>query len=164
MSGLIINPYAIDTGSPATSVARWRLLNLTTTNSPITDGAAAIAELEFRETPGGANVATGGTASASNSYPGLPASNAFDGNPSTLWGTNGGAGANSTIAYQCPAPVSINEISMTARGDAAGYGVSQTPRSLRVQSSPDGTTWTTEWTVADTGAWADGETKVFTRP
>lgn len=142
----------------------WRMVVLSTTNSPVTDGAASMAEMTYRSIPGGANIATGGVASASNTYPGLSASNAFDGNPSTLWGTASGNGAGSWIKYEFTSPVSVSEVTVTARNDAPNYGVSQTPRSFRIERSDDNSTWTTEWTVSDTGAWANGQTKTFTRP
>lgn len=151
-------------GGPATTVRYWRLFILTTANSPIADNAASLSEMTYRDTPGGSNIATSGAATASDSFSGLSPSNAFDGNPATLWGTNAGMAPNSWLKYAFPVPVSVAEVTITARGDAANYGVSQTPKSFRIESSPDNSTWTTEWTVADAGAWSDGQTKTFTRP
>ena len=149
---------------PGATVRYWRVFILTTTNSPITDNAASMAEMTYRSTPGGSNIATGGTASASNTFSGLSPANAFDGNPATIWGTNSGAGPNSWLKYAFASDVSVAEVTITARNDAPNYGVSQTPRSFRIESSPDNSNWTTEWSVSDAGAWTNGQTKIFTRP
>lgn len=160
---MLIDAYRFGS-APVTSAQYWRLFILSTANSPISDNAASLAEMTYRSTPGGSNIATGGAATASDSYPGLPPSNAFDGNPATLWGTNAGMAPNSWLKYAFASAVSVAEVTITARGDAPNYGVSQTPKSFRIESSPDNVTWSTEWTVADAGAWSDGETKTFTRP
>lgn len=150
-------------GGGGTTVAYWRIAILSIANAPISTSSSSFAEMAYRSTPGGSNIATGGTATASTQFSGAyPASNAFDGNPATIWNSSVGFAAG-WVRYQFPSPVSIAEVTLTARTDT-NYGVSQTPNSFRIESSPDGVTWTTEWTVASTGAWADGETKTFTRP
>lgn len=71
-----------------------------------------IVEVELRESVGGPNVATGGTASASSvfetTFPSVfPAANAFDANPNTHWGSqyvggqarSGGAGARAATEF-----------------------------------------------------------------
>lgn len=129
-------------------------------------GAYSLVELILRDTPGGSNVATGGTASgSSNAIGGYPASRAFDGT------TAGGDGqcyattavyGSSYIQYDFGVGNSydIAEIVVYPRND--GFQ-GQTPELLRVMSSNDGTTWADEW-VGHATAWGAGTAQTFTKP
>lgn len=158
MSGPLGHHGVLMTGAQAPK-SRWRILITATGESP---HIPVVGEVEMRASPGGANLAVGGTASASSVYPGGSASWAFNGNGGvTAW-----AAANTSLpqwlAYQFSAPVSINQLAITAQNDAR-WAYQQSPRTFTVQSSVDGSTWINEW-VVDAGAFTAGQTKVFTRP
>lgn len=110
----------------------WRLANMdvasTTPTSPV-----QIAEIQFRETAGGANLATGGTAFASEGTP----ANAFDNNPTTVWA--GTKNLSPTIGYDFGTPVFIREFTIRPGTSVTN---NRTPYQFDLQWSDDGTTWT----------------------
>lgn len=116
-----------------------------------------ISEIEFRESSGGTDVATGGTATASEEYSAsFAASKAFDDDAATQWVSSDDVYPN-WIQYQFPAAVSIVEYAMKARSDAAD-GM---PLAWMMEVSSDGASWVTLDT--QTGIkWTNGEQKVFT--
>lgn len=105
-----------------------------------------IAEMTFRSTPNGVQIATGGTPIQSGNYDaaGIPA-NAFDGNAATYWESQKGtAGADIWIGYDFGTPVSVAEIGITAH---ASYSTNERPTQGFVQYSDDGTSWSYAWSV-----------------
>lgn len=145
-------------GSKHGSHAHWRLFLMNPG-----DTAVSVAEAQFRATPGGADQATGGTASASSTFSGFPASNAFDNDTGTLW-NNSASGANrrwAWLRYQFAAPVEVAEVALTMRND--GF-IATAPQHFAVQYSDDGTVWTTAWMVLGETGWSLGETRVYTDP
>ncbi len=86
------------------------------------------------------NVATGGAASASSANSGQPATNAFDQNPSTLWGINGSTG---WLQYQFPSGTSykITQYQVTSAYSTGNLG-NQAPSAWQLLGSNDGTNWT----------------------
>lgn len=149
---MIVAParFAAAGGGGPTST-QWRL-NIT---AKYTSGNwTSIKDMQFRSTPGGSNIATGGTASASVNNGGAnPASNAFDGNAATQWQT-GTATLPQWIQYTFASPVTVEQVSITQ----ATLG--DNPVTFDVQYH-NGTTWVTYWSVFGTG-WNSGTTRVFT--
>ena len=134
----------------------WRVYYTATS-----DGWAAIAEIAMHTTVGGGNVISGGTASASSSFSGFPASSAIDSNASTAWASNG-AVLPSWWEYDFGAGVTkdIVEFVVTARtGTAAGESGS----AFQLQFSDDNSTWTTAWSWTGV-SWTSGQTQTFAVP
>lgn len=129
----------------------WRLnVNLNNGSSGL-----AVAELVLRTTPGGAQAATGGTASSPNS--GTPA-NAFDGNVGTWWNPGVVAGQ---LQYQFASAVDIVEYALTARNDSTSF-IGDTPRAWTLEYSDNGSAWTVADAVRNQGPWTLGESRTFT--
>lgn len=97
-----------------------------------------IREIEFRATIGGADQASGGTASGSTGTT-AAASLAFDNSvansTSTHWAASHSAYAQSWIAYDFGAPVTVKQWAI------APNSVNFEPRVHGIQYSDDGTTW-----------------------
>lgn len=111
--------------------------------------------VEMRESKGGANAATGGTASASSEYDTIVtkylAVDAFQPYAGTgsrsRWQTYSSDAPPTTnfpawLRYQFAAPVDIEEVTMTG---VAGTGGAAMPRRFSLQYSDDGTNWTTKY-------------------
>lgn len=143
-------PYPAST-TPTSS--QWRL-NFTAKQIAAT--LCAVAECQMRGSVGGANLATGGTPSASTTGGGLVAANAFDGNASTKWSASSTAVPQQLI-YTFGSAVTIEEVVLTA---PTTYN--DTPISFDVQYD-NGSTWVTYWSVDYTGVWASGTSKTFAR-
>jgi hypothetical protein len=130
-----------------------------------TSRAISCAILEFRSTPGGANIATGGTPLASAILSGTyPASNAFNGDGATFWISSNAIGDYGTqwIGYDFGSPVIVKEISWAKRPDS--FGQSEALLLGAVQYSDDGSTWFTSWAFTTPATWPTGaETRVFTK-
>lgn len=110
--------------------AYWRIRGLRGT------GNAQFSKIEFRETIGGANVATGGTAFASTEFSSsYVAAYAFNENNADFWAAVGSVGQ--WIAYHFPTPVEPAEIAMRVGDTATSYW-----RFAAVDWSDDGVTWT----------------------
>ena len=121
-----------------------------------------VAGIEFRTSPGGANVATGGTPIASDNA-GI-SSRAFDGDPETFWNGSNGAPYNYVtapdwIGYQFATAVDIQEVQLTARNSSL-YAPLQTTMWGYIESSDNGSSWTTEATFA-TSVYGAGESKLL---
>jgi len=124
------------------------------------------AEMELRESVGGADVSGAGTASAMSETE-HPASNLFDNNTATLWGTyddsfyphdecwvqyDFGSGNNKDI----------KQITWTNRND--GY-LGEEPWGFFILCSDNGSDWGIAWADFDEdnwSAWAGGETRTYT--
>lgn len=111
--------------------------------------AIYLSEVEMRAVAGGANLCSGGTASASSASSGS-AANAFDGSTSTFWGT----GSFPTVPgvwlrYSFAAPVDIVQVVLKSYSVAPEYA----PRSCDIQWSDDGTTWTTLFSASGMTNW-----------
>lgn len=147
-------------GSPHGSHLYWRLAIDGVQNSAV---AAAVGEVEFRATPGGADLCSGGTATADAIFSGsYPASNAFDNNDATLWSsTNKGSFNTAWLKYQFAAPVSVAEVAVKARSDGFSH---TSPREIKVQWSDDNVVWTTAWSIENQTSWSVSQLRVFTDP
>lgn len=141
----------------STAHTYWRI-NITANG---TSGAPTLATLEFHTKVGGTQAATGGTAIASGTDgTGDTAANAFDTDGSTKW--MGNTPNTGWLGYQFPAPVTVAEVAITNRSDFSYYDAA--PHAFDVQSSDDGTTWTTVWSVTAAPWSAQAMTQTFTNP
>lgn len=165
-------------GSPQTAPAAippvmaphryWRLY-ITANNGDVS--ACSITELEMFTSRGGANVATGGTASANNFRASMPPAEAFDANYFDVTGTTGSTWgtlscvANETnwIQYDFGAgnDKGIVGIKMSAR---VSPFQTQTPKDFVVQYSDDGVTWANAWDVINANGWTGSEQRSFYHP
>lgn len=131
----------------------WRI-NVTANDGSAT--AVEIAEVQMHTSIGGADACTGGTASASTSGGGA-ASNAFDDNAATKWGTTS-SNVTGWIAYQFASAVDIVEYSI----QAFTSNLTRAPKAWSFEYSDDGSSWTpVETREAQTG-WTTGQTRTFT--
>ena len=142
------------------SALYWRL-NITAGNSAY---VRAI-EIEFHSTIGGSTICTGGTAIASTSFSGQPASGAFDGiinnTPINRW-TSSGAALPQWIGYQLPTAADVVEIKVC--GDTTPPTPSQAILTFTLQSSPDGVTWADAWRPITQVTWPAATFLTFTAP
>lgn len=134
---------AVWVGGAGTSFGKhsyWRVL--VTANSG-DDRFVHIAEMVMQEV-NGVQAATGGTALQSGNYAGNPATNAFDGNPTSVWKSQSGsvAARNIWLGYQFTAPVEIKQITF---GNYNGYENDEWMTAGVVQYSDDGAAWTDAW-------------------
>lgn len=142
-----------------TTFRYWRLR--IDTPGTQTASLSTLAEIQFRETVGGADATTGGTASASQNDFSSVAASAFDNNAATWWGSDTTPSGDAVwIKYDFGAGNEkwIEEYTVQAR---SGGERIQTPRAFALQYSEDDVSWTT----ADTRSaltWSAGETKTFT--
>lgn len=115
--------------------------------------------IQFRETAGGPNAATGGTATASSTYSGYSIAAAFAG--TGPYASNGGAPQWVAYDFGPGNLVNITEVAWQSRTD--GY-TEQTPNVVDLQYSDDGITYVQQGLSYGFGAqsaWAVGETKLF---
>lgn len=117
--------------APAAAHKYWRIEPRSPTNYYI-----KIAEIEMRESIGGADVCADGVASASSTWAANVPANAFDNNNSTYW-ESGVAGSGHWIQYAFPDPKAIVEV-VIRNGDAGAEILDE----FDVRYSDDGVTWT----------------------
>jgi hypothetical protein len=140
---------------------RWRL-NITNTVGG--SNFAQFAELEWRSTPSGSDLTSPASADGGNPFSTQNQSNSlsvYDNSAGTTWSASlhPSVGTPAIIGYRFATQVDIHEVAITC----AGTG--DVPKTFDVQYLDPATgTWTTSWSVADSGTWAFGETKVFTKP
>lgn len=117
----------------------WRVFVTNGTGVSVIAGSL----VEFRDTVGGTNLCTGGTADCSSFFGGFPASNAFDGVSSDAWAAQNNT--NEWLSYDFGSGVSydIIEVGWACR---SGF-VSQGAIICIVQSSDDNATWNNEWNM-----------------
>ena len=96
-------------------------------------------EVQFRETPTGPNLATGGTPMAGGAYPGYQPGTAFDGANWTAFSSWNDFPDNEWIGYEFAEPVAVNHFLHWTR---EGYP-EQSPRGGWLEWSDDGEEWTT---------------------
>ena len=138
----------------------WRLVVGTNASGTGT----AIAEVNFYASVGSTtNVATGGTASASTTYSGYPASNAFDGSATTFWSSNG-VNAGEYIQYGLGVGYSsaVYGVKLTARPDVS---YTQAPVTCLLEYSDDGSTFSPAYAVLFAPWYVAGQAQVaYYRP
>ena len=86
------------------------------------------------------NLALSATMTASSSYSGFPATNANDGNTSTYWESEDGAGYPQTLTAELPQSMSLGSVTLTLPPATAWSTRTET---LSVLGSNNGSTWTT---------------------
>lgn len=123
-----------------------------------------LAEFVLRSVSGGANIATGGTATASSEFPANPASLAFDGNTATIYASADGAVSPQWLQYAIPsAGVTVVEFVLTS-GDTAARAA-RAPKDFTISRSINGgVNWTTVKTVAGEPAWGITESRTYSIP
>lgn len=140
-----------------TARKHWGLLLLP---RPGSGSGVAVAEVEMRAAPGGADQCVGGTPGGSTTS-GNPAANAFDNAASTLW-HHGSAGSGQRLSYEFATPVEIVEVAITLPGSAATYpGATFGPSAVWLQWSDDGVTWQFGQGATDLSTFGNGQTAVL---
>jgi len=141
----------------AVSVAKyWRIYIVANNGNPT---YVALAEIEMRSTPGGADLCNGGTIFASSYLDGASApANAFDNNSATIWATAGGQATPSYIGYVFAGEESVNEVAITGRPSAYA---NQLPRTFYVERSFDNEEWERVAYIPNSSSWGNTETRVF---
>jgi hypothetical protein len=136
----------------------WALL---VTAKPGSGNGTGIAELQMRTSVGGAQAATGGTASGTSSF-GHVAANAFDGSSSTIWHNAATGGVGVRLSYEFATPVSLVEMRVESPGSGTAFpGTTYGPSAMWVQWSDDGTTWVFGSGHQDGSVLASGDTLTF---
>ena len=149
-------PIAVVTAVPH---RYWRI-NITAVNGNLT--SVSLANLELYTAIPGANIASGGTASASSVFAGIyVASLAFNSQLNDFW--NSAAGAPQWLAYDFGAGNEKAIVSVGLHG-RDGPAADQMPKDFDVQYSDNGSTWTTEWSVTNQTSWIPGQFRKFDKP
>lgn len=144
--------------APPSAVSYWRIMIAEVQAGTVS--SVSIGEIEMRATVGGADQCAGGTASASTTFSGFPASQAFDNDPNTRWASN--ANMRAWIQYEFPAPVDVAQI-LIRSPDAGNYASGQMPREFSLQWSSDGVTFKNAYIAPTQGsAWAASTDNLFT--
>lgn len=119
-------------------------------------GASVVAtrEIELRETGGGPDVTSGGTASASSQN--YPPANAFDGVTGNLWQSS--AAAPQWIAYDFGSGVA-KDITEFVWSSTPTPG--QQPSSMQLEWSDDGAAWNLAFAHTSVAAWSADEIRIF---
>lgn len=158
--GIKVNNPAGGGGTETASARYWRIR---VTDSHSTDTIFTnFSEIQFRATVGGADQATGGTASASSVLSGNVSSRAFDDDNATQWISNSGEAGPQWIAYDFGDEVDVKEIYL--RPGSNGTLAARGPRDFDVQYSSDGGSWTTLDTITGEAAWSASESRTYTLP
>jgi hypothetical protein len=135
------------TSVPITTHVYWRVLFI----QGGSDGGSevAIGSLQMFNASG-TSLASGGTPSASSTFSGLPASNAFDTDATTAWNCGGSAlaTADQWLQYQFSSPVNVSLVMIQPWATVAN----KNPTNLKVQYSDNGSSWI-DATTAKTPAW-----------
>ena len=138
----------------------WRIRSLKIQGNGASDNFA-LREVEMRAYPGGSDQCSGGTALSDSDYDGTaPKANAFDNSTSTIWSSATGSFGNHWIGYDFGTPVNVNEVFINSRTDYLNSNV----LTAYIESSDDGSTWTTQWKHTLMADWSAGETRTLTRP
>lgn len=119
-------------------------------------------EIEFRSSPGGSNIAVGGTASASSFASGTPPENAFDGDPATFCNISASTGVNSMnqwIAYDLGPGNDAEVVEFTW---TIGATASRNPRDCFLEFSDDGVVWVLKGMFTDVAGSASEGTTTYT--
>lgn len=133
--------------------AHWRILISATEDN----NWANVGELQFRTQAGISEVPSGGTPSASSTFSGMTAANAFDGSAGTQWNS-----ANNTVPhwlrYSFAVARQVVQVAIQARSSGA---TTATPKDFKVQASANGTDWVDLLTVTNQTGWATSEVRTF---
>lgn len=138
-------------GGGGGGAARYWRIYVTANNG---DGFLSMNEVELRLTAGGADQASGGTASASSSYFGDNGNRAFDNNTTDVnsWVTSW-AGGPEWLRYDFGAG-NDKAIAEVAIWPESTTSYTRAPKDFKIQSSADGSTWTDAATYATITGWS----------
>lgn len=130
----------------------WRLY-ITANNG---GGNTNAAEIELRGTVGGADQCTGGTVTQSSFFAApYMGSAAFDNNNATMWVATS---LPAWVQYQFASAVDVAEYTIRVRND--GFEV-EAPQTWELQSSPDGSTWSTQDARSAQTGWSSSEQRTY---
>jgi hypothetical protein len=115
-----------------------------------------VAEIEMHTSIGGADVCTGGTASASSAF--NPASSAFDNDINTKWTALSAPPHWIKYDFGAGNDKDIVEFSISGAGTAGGGSVTASPADMTLEYSDDNTNWTALFTIKDASGWASQST------
>jgi hypothetical protein len=145
----------VATGGTATPITAqyWRIASMEQTAA----NGRSLAEIAFREAVGGADTAPA-SVSAFSTFSSFVAGNAVDGNPATIWSSDG-SNVGEWFRAAFSAPVNLAEIAITARNDS---NFTQSPQRFAVEYSDDDITWVRAGTTVEAlAAYTAGSTKTF---
>ncbi|AXQ68671.1 tail protein [Caulobacter phage CcrPW] len=152
---------AIEAGDLHAAHQGWRVI---VTDSQ-TGTFASLSELKFYDRSGVQIATTGGKVFDTNSHGTYPASQAFDGNTSTLWSSLqqtstdvlGGPG------YIFASAVDVGSIKITSTDTS--FNTTNSPKNFAVQyTDDDGATWLTYAYFSGQTSWGDREERTFVLP
>jgi hypothetical protein len=119
----------------------------------------SLAKVEFRDSVGGTNLASGGTPSADSFYSaGYESDKAFDADATTVWAS--AATFPHWLKYTFPGPVTVGELAIQAVN--SGYGtLTESPKDFVLQYSPNNTDWTTVLSATGQTSWSYGQVRTY---
>jgi hypothetical protein len=124
----------------------WRINCLSAMNP--TSQYVGVGVLQFRQVPGGGNMAIGGTPISGGYYSGFSPDRSFMGDTSSSyngWISDGANGPGTGwIGYKFPYPINIQQVAYAQLNSGSGLNEQDLlPRSLTIDWSDDGINWTT---------------------
>ena len=152
---LVFDMKTIGAGGVVVS-QKWRVF----ISSVGSNGDAAIAEIEMRDSLGGADLCSGGTPSASSQFSGsFSSAKAFDNSTGSIWAATAGdvGSSGAWVEYQFPTAVSIVQIAITAR---SGSFSDQAPKDFDLEYW-DGAAWVSVLSVTGGAVWSSLEQRVY---
>lgn len=161
---MIINPYRYATGGGGSGPPyRYYRIYITDNNGDAT--YTGIGECIMATSAGGAQAATGGTASASTQYTSSTGSarQAFDGNTTGVsngWVTAGGSALPSWLKYDFGAGNAKTLVEIRLYNQTDQY--TRPPKDFVVQASNDDTTWTDINSFTGITGWVNSTPKTLT--
>jgi hypothetical protein len=145
----------------ATSAQYWRIFVNGATNG---SSVVAIAELVFYGAGDFVPISTSGATTSSSTHfnSSFVDTNVIDGNPNTAWASNANpsSGSPQWVQVQFTGAVSVAFVSVAIRNDSGAW-TTQSPPNFLIQSSPDGSTWTTRNTVSGFNWTSNGQVTYF---
>jgi hypothetical protein len=119
-----------------------------------------VASLNLRTAIAGADVATGGTASATSNATGFEPAKAFDSDATTMYKSTGPS--PQWLTYVFPSIVDIQEIGIQAPPSSYGSLI-ETPKNFTFEYSSDNVNWSTLISAVGQTAWSYGQTRSYNR-
>lgn len=138
----------------------WRVLVTAAENGQ----HGSMTELEFLDRGGVRLPLAGGTVIYSSQFNTTQhaATTAFDGvtNNDNCWASAAPGTLPAWLGYVHVSPGETEAVRITSRSAAP----TQSPKDFQIQSSDDGSTWTTEWSVSGQTGWTANQQRTFPRP
>lgn len=142
--------------APSTMSRYWRVY-ITANNG---DLYTSIQEIELRATVGGADVTTPSTVTGQSSYVGSStAAKTVDNDFVTATWVSSSVAPPHWLSYDLGVPTDIRELAIWPQNNSSV--LARSPKDFQVQTSPNGTTWTTVATFSNVTGWAAGVSKSF---